>query len=448
MDDSLIDDIKVEPDLNCHNLKAPIEILESYTINIDEIEIKDEKPYKCDICFKAFKSNCSLIFHERTHRKNNEVAVVEIVEISSKNLTDSDFLSSVVKDPLKLEEDENENEDENDDENGFDYKSDTDEDTDNEPVPPLTDEDKKSLKCPICKKDFKNFRYLENHYKATHDKTITIFKCSFCNKSFKRKSQCRDHELNHLNEKTNKCSCSIGFNTRQQLLKHQKKTNHKPIPELIDEAVKETGIECAVCKNIFKTRAILKHHVREVHEKFRRFKCPVEGCDGAFTRKAHLKTHTLYLHSDDRFFKCTECEKSFKQKRDLQAHQMIHSGIKNFTCKFCFKKFNTESNLRTHLATHSEKLKCSFPHCSREFSYKYSLKNHEKYQHKGAVKTHICHICEMGFVNANGLKCHSFTHLDVRSFKCELCPKSYKHYASLLGHEKVHFTRVKVKKKN
>lgn len=272
-----------------------------------------------------------------------------------------------------------------------------------------------------------------------------MLNCRFCSKTFKRKSQLKDHEQRHLNEKTQKCSCSLGFNTSQELGRHQRKTNHKPIPK-VEDPVKKNGIECPICKSIFRTRSILKKHILCFHDKIKRFKCPFEGCDTAFGRKEHIKTHIMYLHSDDRSFKCDLCDKSFKQKRDLLFHNLTHSKVKNFKCDICFKAFAVVGNLIIHKQTHSdEKFKCSFKGCNREFSFKNSLKNHENYQHKGVERSHVCDVCGMGFINSTGLRSHQYTHSDVSTFKCELCPKSYKHRVSLIAHEKVHYTRVKVK---
>ena len=57
-------------------------------------------------------------------------------------------------------------------------------------------------------------------------------------------------------------------------------------------------------------------HIREVHEKERKFSCPF--CDYTATRKFLIKTHVQSVHEKKNDFKCELCSFKTSTKRYLK----------------------------------------------------------------------------------------------------------------------------------
>lgn len=68
--------------------------------------------------------------------------------------------------------------------------------------------------------------------------TLTVFKCTICDKNFKKKEYLRDHLKIHSGHKSNTCSyCGETFMHRASLARHRQKY-HLPIIEKINVSVK------------------------------------------------------------------------------------------------------------------------------------------------------------------------------------------------------------------
>ena len=63
-------------------------------------------------------------------------------------------------------------------------------------------------------------------------------------------------------------------------------------------------------------------------------------------KKNYLVQHQLRVHSDQRPFECTECNKTFKIKKDLHIHLVLHRPDKDLKCpdencpyESCYKRY-------------------------------------------------------------------------------------------------------------
>ena len=66
---------------------------------------------------------------------------------------------------------------------------------------------------------------------------------------------------------------------------------------------------------------------------------------------------------------CGQCDKTFKQKRSLDAHINVHKGIYPFKCETCDKSFSCKNFLQQHEKTHSAERghHCTVRGCSKSF---------------------------------------------------------------------------------
>ncbi|KAH9402956.1 hypothetical protein TYRP_015720 [Tyrophagus putrescentiae] len=94
-------------------------------------------------------------------------------------------------------------------------------------------------------------------------------------------------------------------------------------------------------------------------------------------------------YSTEKPFLCQweNCNKRFRQKQHLDAHQNVHTG-RRYTCEWpnCSKSFCRKFNLVEHVKmhTHGNPNLCTFPGCGKSFSSKYGLIRHQAAQHSVA----------------------------------------------------------------
>ncbi|XP_054724580.1 gastrula zinc finger protein XlCGF8.2DB-like [Uloborus diversus] len=79
-----------------------------------------------------------------------------------------------------------------------------------------------------------------------------------------------------------------------------------------------------------------------------------------------------YLSSylGDKGFACDQCEKRFRQKRDLVRHMRIHTGEKPYTCGQCDKGFSRKDKLLIHVRSHMGLKLFSCTVCGKTFQNK------------------------------------------------------------------------------
>merc|ERR1712136_560164 len=70
---------------------------------------------------------------------------------------------------------------------------------------------------------------------------------------------------------------------------------------------------------------------------------------------------------DLRPFSCKICKKSFKNKRQLNAHMVVHTDIRPFSCQICGKRFKRRSYLTRHIDVHSIIYVCGV--CGKKFKH-------------------------------------------------------------------------------
>lgn len=111
-----------------------------------------------------------------------------------------------------------------------------------------------------------------------------------------------------------------------------------------------SGFACLFCQKTFRKRSLLSAHER-IHQNLRPFKC--DQCPKDFRDFGALSSHKIRLHSREFLkFSCTICTKRFRYERELDIHQRMHSGSKPYHCGFCNKSFTQLGNQRSHVRRH------------------------------------------------------------------------------------------------
>ena len=81
-------------------------------------------------------------------------------------------------------------------------------------------------------------------------------------------------------------------------------------------------------------------------------------------------------------YSCQECDKTFSQKKSLQAHKIKHTaGGGRVQCEVCEKSFASKGSLLTHRQTHTGKKKYACKLCEESYNSRKDLTTHEKTTH-------------------------------------------------------------------
>ncbi|XP_030053508.1 zinc finger protein 510-like [Microcaecilia unicolor] len=167
-----------------------------------------------------------------------------------------------------------------------------------------------------------------------------LFKCSECDKCFKRKAHLQRHQMNHTGDKPFQCSeCDKSFSQKSDLQNH--KTVHTG----------DRPFKCSECDKCYRLKRSLQLHKMK-HTGDKPFRC--SECDKYFSQKSNLHKHEM-IHTGHKPFKCSECNKCFRRKSNLQKHEMIHTGYKPFKCSECDKFFRQKTHLQKHKMIHTDR---------------------------------------------------------------------------------------------
>lgn len=133
-------------------------------------------------------------------------------------------------------------------------------------------------------------------------------------------------------------------------------------------------VRCPRCPKTMQSTANLNRHIRICHATDE-YRCPV--CNVSYATVRSLSDHIRQNHRGeldengkplvkseqkrprDTCFICTECNRTFKTKRNLIRHyDGVHLNIRPFVCVLCKKDFSTKSNMQVHMNTHSKSQNC------------------------------------------------------------------------------------------
>ena len=90
-------------------------------------------------------------------------------------------------------------------------------------------------------------------------------------------------------------------------------------------------------------------------------------------------------HDCNHPYKCETCDKTFKRKQQLEAHELVHTGFKQFGCEHCGKLFKQIGHLKAHVEEVHEVDKSNNDHicneCGKGFPSQRKLNYHITYTH-------------------------------------------------------------------
>ncbi|XP_037725255.1 zinc finger protein 660 [Drosophila subpulchrella] len=172
----------------------------------------------------------------------------------------------------------------------------------------LTHTNVKPHQCNICDRFYRTTSSLAAH-KRTHAEEKP-YNCDQCGRGYAAYDHLRRHKLTHTGERPYACDlCDKAYYDSSSLRQH--KISHTG----------EKAFTCEICGVGLSQKSGYKKHLL-VHTGAKPHKCPI--CGRAFTFTSNLNAH-VRLHSGEKPFKCEICMKAFPTKKRLNSHLRVHN---------------------------------------------------------------------------------------------------------------------------
>jgi hypothetical protein len=170
------------------------------------------------------------------------------------------------------------------------------------------------------------------------------------------------------------------------------------------------------------------------------YRCKKEGCQSKFKDRSGLRNH-YKAHIEGKKYACTICTAMFNQKGNLNVHERVHYGEKPFVCSTCGKRFSESGNLKTHLRFHTDERPYQCRFCEKKFRTHYSHKIHER-THTNE-RPFCCDICTKSFYSSGKLQNHRRIHTGERPYKCKVgtCAAAFVESNGLRRHSRTHIKK-------
>lgn len=194
---------------------------------------------------------------------------------------------------------------------------------------------KEPVKCPLCKKDFKNNRTLKEHIKR-HPAVVR-------------------HVCEH---------CGEGITSNAALIKHMNHHNRQSVSR---------KYKCLFCSKGFQTSFSVSRHMRNIHLFEHEHGCDL--CPHKFATVKEKAEHMAKVHAGPtqrrpagrRMLVCTDCPFQTMSVGRFERHRASHTGVYPYECAECPRRFAAKEELNRHKHIIHPKDQLSCPHCPRIF---------------------------------------------------------------------------------
>ena len=200
-----------------------------------------------------------------------------------------------------------------------------------------------NLRCLNCSdKSFSSRSALKRHVKHFHSKDdSTCYLCIVCPSKFRCRSELVIHTSTKHGDNRFLCKkCGKSYTSKVGLHYHK---------ETIHEEISGRKLKCEVeeCNFFYRSNQHYERHLGNVHNK--KLQCLV--CLQHFAHSFSLKNHKCPQKvMPPNQIKCIyeKCDRTFKEKKYMQAHVNVEHLNKKVVCKICAQTFKHRSALLRH----------------------------------------------------------------------------------------------------
>ncbi|XP_075160174.1 uncharacterized protein LOC142233214 [Haematobia irritans] len=403
------------PKTLCHILCCDRKFVGAISIVAHARKHLSPKAVNCELCGKCFSHQSSLKGHmlaQHLHfkvperkaiqrkRKIKKIGHVRWARKKKRKLVVASQLAAQSTDPLEGECERSANEDKELNASGPSNKKD-DFDIDD-----LVAKWKPILKCELCKKSFKKFSSLTDHFRQSEERTCYIFCCSR-----KIYGQFLDkHARKHIYYSAYNCQyCDSCFTSKCNLERHVRRLHPN-----IDDAQQEQQQQHVSGPSIeaqpesmtmpSTTQSSKRKNIDKIIDKWKPIlKC--ELCSEIYPKLSLMEDHFEQKHKPEKVF-ITCCSKKLTKRIQIERHALRHialskKGVKPVmhACELCSKTFHTRRGLLIHYnAIHYNradeggsqalaKYRCGL--CRKVYRNSEALKKHTYFMHRMDLKMKI-----------------------------------------------------------
>ncbi|XP_035913839.1 transcriptional repressor CTCFL-like [Anopheles stephensi] len=226
-------------------------------------------------------------------------------------------------------------------------------------------------KCTECDYASVELSKLKRHIRThTGEKP---FQCPHCTYASPDKFKLTRHMRIHTGEKPYSCDVCFARFTQSNSLKA-----HKMIHQVGNKPV----FQCKLCPTTCGRKTDLRIHVQNLHTADKPIKC--KRCDNTFPDRYSYKIHAK-THEGEKCYRCDYCPYASISMRHLESHLLLHTDQKPYKCDQCAQTFRQKQLLKRHINYYhnpdyvapTPKAKThSCPSCTRSFRHKGNLIRH------------------------------------------------------------------------